>query len=76
MPDLDQIKQGKQGAGTGGGPRAATPPAGRGGHLTQELHACCGGVALTGMGAPSTGWLNNRRARLLLLICCRCSKMK
>jgi hypothetical protein len=73
MPDLDQIKQGKQGAGTGGR-QGRTPPAA--GHLTQELHACRGGVALTGMGAPSTGWLNNRRARLLLLICCRCSKMK
>jgi hypothetical protein len=75
MPDLDQIKQGKQGAGTGGR-QGRNPPLAAAGHLTQELHACCGGVALTGMGAPSTGWLNNRRARLLLLICCRCSKMK
>jgi hypothetical protein len=49
MPDLDQIKQGKQGAGTGGR-QGRTPPAA--GHLTQELHACRGGVALTGMGAP------------------------
>ena len=49
MPDLDQIKQGKQGAGAGGRQGRIPPAAGQ---LTQELHACRGGVALTGMGAP------------------------
>ena len=63
MPDLDQIKQGKQGAGTGGR-QGRIPPAA--GHLTQELHACRGGVALTGMGGSGSGPLDNRSGRL----CC------
>jgi hypothetical protein len=72
MPDLDQIKQGKQGPGTGGR-QGRTPPAA--GQLTQELHACRGGVALTGMGAPGRARSTTDRGALLL-ICCRCSKMK
>jgi hypothetical protein len=72
MRDLDQIKQGKQGAGTGGR-QGRTPPAA--GHLTQELHACRGGVALTGMGLR-VGPARQPIGEALLLICCRCSKMK
>jgi len=73
MPDLDQIKKGKQGAGAGCRQGRIPPAAGQ---LTQELHACRGGVALTGMGGLRVGPARQPIGEALLLICCRCSKMK
>jgi hypothetical protein len=74
MPDLDQIKQGKQGARDRHGRPPGVDAAGRrtGSRKNSTLAAAL----------PSRGWgLRGRLAQqpvgeILLLICCRCSKMK